>query len=59
MSKKHKKLFQDIYDILAETKFKDEARREFRSFIKRKDYEWDGDKNIISFGKRFKIKLIS
>lgn len=73
MSKKHKKLFEDVYDILKgcglpksqnddyaemQRRFEKEARREFGNFMRNKNCEWDGDKDIISFGKRFKIKLI-
>lgn len=58
MNKKHKKLFEDIWDILMETIFEDEASKEFKRFLRNKDCEWDGDKDIISFGKRFKIRLI-
>ena len=56
--KKKKRMFENIYDLLVESKFQEEAREELRQFIKRKDVKWDGDNNIISIGKHFKIKLL-
>ena len=73
MRKNHQKLFEDIYDILKscgmpkkqndewaklQRKFEKEARKEFGNFVRYKNCEWDGDRNIISFGKYFKIKLL-
>ena len=52
------KQFENIYDIICRTTFENEARIDFDKFLKGKEVEWDGDNNIISVGKRFKIKLI-
>ncbi len=57
-NKKRKKLFEDIYDLIAETKWEKEAKENLRKFIKNKNIEWDGDNNIISLGKYFKFKLL-
>lgn len=35
-----------------------QAKKEMRKFIINKNIEWDGDNNIISLGKHFKIKLL-
>ncbi len=55
---KKRKMFENIYDLLTESKFQQEARTELRRFIRNKNVEWDGDRNLISIGKQFKIKLI-
>jgi len=58
-TKKQKDIFEDIYDLIAGTQWENEAKKNIRTLIRNKDIEWDGDNNIISLGKRFKIKLIT
>lgn len=53
-----KRQFENIYDIITGTSFKDVATKELKKFVRGKKCEWDGDKNIISIGKHFKIALI-
>lgn len=36
-----------------------EATKEMRAFIRNKNIEWDGDKNIITIGKHFRFQLIT
>jgi ribosomal protein L19E len=54
----NKKLFEDIYDLIKGGDFEKEAKSNIRHFIKNKEIAWDGDNDIISLGKRFKIKLL-
>lgn len=51
-------MFENIYDLIIESKFELEARKELRKFVNGKNVEWDGDNNIISIGKYFKFKLL-
>ena len=51
-------LFEDIYDLIKGGQFENEAKKNIRKFIKNKNIEWDRDKNVISLGRDFKIKLI-
>jgi hypothetical protein len=55
---KHKQLFEDIYDLIKGGQFEEEAKNNIRKYIKNKNIEWDGDNNIISLGRGFKIALI-
>ena len=57
MKEIHKRMFENIYDLIKGGEFEEEAKRELRNFVKGKEIEWDGDKNTISLGKRFIIKL--
>ena len=50
-------MFENIYDLIKGGKFEPEARKELKAFIRDKNIEWDGDNNIISLGKHFKINL--
>lgn len=59
MNKNHKQQFQNIYDVICNTSFSSEARKELNTFLKGKQVEWDGDNNIITIGKHFKFKLIT
>jgi len=56
--KKHKQLFEDIYDLIKGGEFEQEAKKNIRKYIMDKELEWDGDNNTISLGKKFKIKLL-
>jgi len=58
-NKKKKAMFENIYDLIKGGTFEQEAKKEIRAFIKYKNIEWNGDTNIISLGRDFKIKLIS
>lgn len=55
---KHKRMFENIYDLIKGGEFEQEAKKELRQFIKEKNIEWDGDNNIISLGKRFRFQLL-
>ena len=57
-AKHYKRMFENIYDLIKGGEFEDEAKKELRAFIKHKNLEWDGDRNIISLGKYFKFKLL-
>lgn len=59
IKKSNHKQFENIYDVMCKTEFHDEARKEFTKFMQGKELEWDGDNDIISIGKTFKIKLIN
>jgi hypothetical protein len=58
-TEKQKRMFENIYDLIKGGQFEEESKKELRSFIKNKNIEWDGDKNIISLGKKFKFQLIT
>ena len=51
-------MFENIYDVICNTRFKSIAAKELNKWIKGKKIEWDGDNNIISIGRYFKIKLL-
>jgi len=55
---KAKRMFENIYDILGNTDFQGEAQKEWTKFLKGKEIEWDGDKNIIKIGRDFKFQLV-
>ena len=72
-SKTQKRQFENIYDILKGHAIKGEpkneweilskehaqvATAEFKKFIQNKEITWDGDNDIITIGKTFKIKLL-
>lgn len=72
-NKKNKRMFENIYDYVKclaysnkdisgftqmEREFAIEAKKELTKFLKGKNFEWDGDKNIISFGKHFRFQLL-
>lgn len=57
-NKKHKQLFEDIFDLIKGGEFEEEARKNLRRYIKNKNIEWDRDKNTITLSKVFKIKLL-
>ena len=59
MNKNKKQMFENIYDVICQTSFELEAKKEIKKFLKNKNVEWDGDSNIISIGKHFKFKLIN
>lgn len=40
--KKRKQLFEDIYDLLIESRWEEESKDEIRKFIKDKNVSWDG-----------------
>lgn len=73
ITKKQKKMFENIYDLIKVCGLSDkqndswgqlsrkhgkEAKKELDQFIRNKNIEWDGDKNIISLGKHFRFKLL-
>jgi len=58
-SKLHKRMFENIYDIIGNTDFEEVAKKEFKKFRKGKEIEWNGDNHTISIGKKFKIALIT
>ena len=58
IAKFHKRMFENIYDLIKGGQFEKEAKIELRHFVRNKELEWDGDRNVISLGKRFKIKLL-
>ena len=58
MKQKHKRMFENIYDLIKGGDFEEEARKELRAFIKRKNISWDGDSCIIKIGERFAFRLI-
>ena len=55
---KRKRIFENIYDLIKGGDFELVAKNQLRAYIKYKNIDWDGDNNIISLGKHFKIKLI-
>ena len=57
-TKKRKRMFENVYDLIKGGQFEGEAKRELKKFIHNKNIEWDGDKNIISLDKQFKIALL-
>ena len=57
-SEYHKRMFENIYDLIKGGQFEVEAKKELRKFIKGKELEWDGDNHTVSLGKRFIIKLV-
>ncbi len=57
ITKYQKRMFENIYDLLANTPFRDEAIKELTRFVDNKEMEWDGDNHIISIGKRFRFEL--
>ena len=58
MKTKQEKLFEDLYDIMIESKWKQEAENNIRKYFVNKNAEYNGDTNEISIGKKFKIKLV-
>ena len=56
--KYHKRMFENIFDLIKGGKFEEEARKEMKKFLWNKEIEWDGDNGTISIGRGFKIKLI-
>ena len=67
-------MFENIYDLIKvcalsnrqndewaqlSRKFGEEAKKEMRRFLRYKNLEWDGERNIISLGRNFKFKLIT
>jgi len=54
----HKRMLENIYDLIKGGQFEAEAKKEIRKFIKNKNIEWNGDTNTISLGKHFKIQFI-
>jgi hypothetical protein len=56
--KYHKRMFENIYDLIKGGKFEEEAKRELKKFTNPKEISWNGDNNTIDIGKHFTIKLI-
>lgn len=57
-SKLHRKMFENIYDVACNTRFRKSAMKELDKWTAGKEVSWDGDRNIISIGKFFKVKLL-
>jgi hypothetical protein len=57
--KMHRRMFENIYDLIKGGEFEETARNELRAFIWHKNIEWDKNLGIISLGRDFKIKLLT
>ena len=58
--KLNKEIIEDIYDIIFENKFKDEARRRFRKMWRDKEVMVDYTRNkekFIQIGEKYKLTL--
>ena len=42
-TKKRKRMFENVYDLIKGGQFEGEAKRELKKFIHNKNIEWDGD----------------
>ena len=52
----HKRMFENIYDLIRGGTFEQQSKKEIRAFIKNKNIEWDGY-NTITLGRHFVISL--
>lgn len=53
----HKRMFENIYDLIKGGEFEEIARNELRQFIRHKNIEWDGDNCKIKLGRDFEVSL--
>ena len=73
VSKYQRRMFENVYDVikvcsLSEKQIDDyaimsrqhakEAKQELGKFLRYKNIEWDGTRNVIKLGKYFSMKLI-
>lgn len=54
---KSKAIVEDIYDIINDTKFENEARRRLDKLLQGKNVEVDFETNTISIGRKYKITV--
>ena len=55
--KLHCKMVENIYDIILQTQFEQEARKELKKWIGKKNVSVDYEHGIIEIGTNFKLTL--
>ena len=55
--KKHAHMVENIYDIILQTEFEKEARKELKRFIGNKNVSVDYGKGILEIGNNFTLTL--
>jgi len=53
----HERMFENIYDLIKGGAFEEQARKEIRQFVRRKEIGWDADNHTISLGRDFQITM--